>query len=144
MEPITMKHFRPEQHAVQRHFAQVPEGTTLKDIQKPDFWVNVARRCTGGDRIVIQSDDLSIVAELVVAYVNGPDMRVLLVHGKEFTEKDKPEMEGTGDNGYDVKLRGPKKWCIIKIETGDEIMTGIPTKAEAYKELEQYLTMLNS
>lgn len=117
--------------------ASVPKVMTEEELTDPRLWVNVAQKFQMGSEIRVIDIDCSFMARLFVTYVNQHDVRLhLLEHHIFETASD------TISNEYFVKQRGTHKWCIMKRGSSDSIQSGIATKHEAEKQLDEYLQTL--
>lgn len=140
--PVKITDFQRAEHRYARHDCIVPNGLTKKDLENPELWVNVAPQLNKGfgfDEIRAVSMDESLVAYLIVTFSQGTDARLKVINIVELEpvgEIDAPQGK------YDVKLLGVKKYVLFNTITGEHIKTGIATKVEAYKELDDYLKAL--
>ena len=133
IQPINRAEFGLAEHRYNRFDATVPAKLTNKDLQSPDLWVNLAAKVRPGNEIRACADDDSWVALLYVTYSSGNQLRAKVVYRVDLEKVDRGVETAQGD--YDIKLRGPKKWCIIQISTGDIKKDMIPTQLEAMKEM---------
>lgn len=134
LEPLRRGDFGLAGHRYQQFDATVKSDLTLKDLENPELWVNVATKVNPGDEIRVRAEDDSFVALLHVTYSVGSQIRLKLVYGTELEAVDYDAMHESS-SVYELKMRGPKKWCIIQKETGDIVKELIPTQLEAQKEL---------
>jgi len=141
LDPVKPSEFQLAEHRYQRHDCIVPAGTTNKDLENSDLWVNVAPRMRMFDEVRVIADDHSFVAYLIVLFSQGHDARLKIVGGAELESTDKIEAP---KGKFDYKLQGAKKFVIFNVDTGEEIMSGIPTKLQAAKDLDDYERALRS
>lgn len=137
--PIRTSDLMLAQHAYGSHAATVPMGTNPKDLENPKWWVHVAHKMRPFDEIRVIPEDVSYVARLFVRYVEGTTVAVRLLDVnlvEPVTEDVIPKTD------YDLKLRGTHKWCIVKIDTGEVVVKGIPNHPAAVKELDQFVKTL--
>ncbi|MDC0600115.1 hypothetical protein OAO65_02275 [Flavobacteriales bacterium] len=108
-----------------------------EELTDPRFWANVAHKFQMGSEIRITDLDCSFMARAFVTYASQHDVRLHIIEYHVFeTASD------TVDNEYYVKQRGVHKWCIMKQGNSDSIQSGIATKHEAEKQLDEYLKTL--
>lgn len=141
IDPVKPSDFQLAEHRYQRHDCVVPANTTKEDLENPDLWVSVAPRMRMFDEVRVIANDHSFVVYLIVLFSQGHDARLKIVGGTELGEEC-DDLQSSSK--FDVKLAGVKKFILYNKETGEEIKSGIPTKAQAYKELEEYERALRS
>lgn len=134
--PLRTSDFGLAQHRFRQFSATVSSDTTKEQLSDPALWASVAPQMQPGDSIRVIAEDFSFIAVLVVTFSQGTVARVkvLTVHGLDKVEQQQPGLFGD----YELKMRGPKKWCIVKTSTGEVIKEGIPTQTEAVRELADY------
>lgn len=125
-------------HKYTCHDAIVSGRKTEEQILQPTFWALVAFKLKAGDEIRVLADDCSFRAELLVTYAHGTEIRVVPLDFQELEEVDYTALDAKF-GGYEIKLRGVRKWCVIKIESGEVVKDYIPTQAAAAKYLEEHL-----
>jgi len=139
LNPVRNADFQLADHRFRRFDCTVPAGTTKKDLENPSLWESVAGQLRQGDEVRAISDDFSFVAYLLVTFSQGTDARLKVVNGADLDEVEATEVQGK----YFIKMRGPKKWCVMNRETGEAIKENIAKQSEAQRELEDYVTALN-
>lgn len=137
--PIKGKEFQTAEHRYSRFDCVVPMGVTKNDLENPGLWVNVAPRLRMFDEVRVVAEDHSFVAYLIVTFSQGTDARLKIIGGADL---DGEEIDIPASK-YEIKLRGPLKWCLMNNETGECIKDGIPKKSDAYRELEDYVAALS-
>jgi hypothetical protein len=141
--PIKTTDFGLATHTYRQFNAIVPQGTDPKELENPALWTHIAPQLTEGSEVRVVSEDYSFVAYMICTFSAGSAVRMKTMHGYELETVDYDALQQqTGD--VVIKLRGPKKWCLVRQSTGDVIREGIPTQSEAMKELEQYNRALAS
>lgn len=125
------------QHEVPRFGATVPGTLTKDDLEDPDLWVHVARNMTMGCDIRCIADDMSFVAFGTCTFAQGSMVKIKIY---SFNELDVVDYDSVSDEAskFIVKLRGPRKWCIVNNETGEVVKEDIADKATAERELSDY------
>jgi hypothetical protein len=144
VEPIKPANFQAAEHRFRSYDCTVANGTTKEDLENPELWVNVApmlNKGVGFDHVRVMPEDESFIAYLIPTFSHGSDARVKLLNYYQLEPID--EMNGP-QGKYDVKFMGQKKFAIYKVSTGEIIKDCIPTKAMAYKELEEHNNAMNS
>lgn len=115
----------------------VPEEHTVEDLLEPAYWAHVAgaRAMQRFDRIEARAETGEWVADLLVVSAgrNWANVKLLATHDMTATaSKATPEARHT------VKLRGPHKWCVMRISDGAVIQQGLETKQAAEIAMAQY------
>jgi len=121
-------------HRYRQFDAEVPGHYTREDLENPVLWAFLAPKLNPRDEIRVTADDGSFVATLYVQFVKGSTVKVKLLDGTELDSVDKTLTEAEGD--YFIKMRGVKKWSIVKRDTGEIIEEMIPDQASAMKALQ--------
>jgi hypothetical protein len=124
-------------HKFQALSATVSERVTAKDLEDPKFWSLVAHKMTPGAEIRVLAADCSFRAEVLCTYAMGTEVRVIVLDFLDLEQIDYEALDAQV-SGYEIKQRGVEKWCIIKVETGEVVKSGIPTQAIAARELEDH------
>ena len=141
MTPIKSAEFQTAEHRFRRFDCTVSSSIKKEDLEDPALWVNVAPKLNQGDEVRVIADDYSFIAYLLVTFSRGTDARLKIISGLDLLEEDEEPTEV--ESKYDIKLKGQLKYCLINKETGENIKENIPTKAEAYRELDDYLKALS-
>jgi len=131
-----------------RFLAKPPEGTTIEDILKPEFWAHVARQFTlgGGDIIEVQPMGGAFYAELIVAECRkvglAHEVRLVKLNYVPLVEEPKAQTGGGGGGSvseYLTMYRGPeRKHTVTRRSDNAVISEGHATKQDAQKWLEDY------
>jgi hypothetical protein len=98
-------------------------GTTLDDVLKPTYWVNVGMRLKPLQQIFVHPDDGTWYAELIVRSATPRSARVSVVHHKEFTD---PLAEELAD--FEIKHRGGAGWSAIRRSDKTVVVERLPSK----------------
>lgn len=95
--------------------ATVEAGTTLEDMEQPEFWTHVCgpgNRMRRMDKIAVLVDDETWYAELIVLAVGTGFAKVRVLFHLEFGST---EEEAGEDASVFVKYRGPHlRFCVIR------------------------------
>lgn len=141
--PLRPSCFGLIEHAVRRFNAAVPGGLSVDDLENPDLWVNVANKVEMGSEIRCMAEDMSFVAYGICTFAQGSTIKVKILEMHELDAVDNDALADAASD-YEVKLRGRKKWCLIKKSDSSVIKEGIATQLQAMKELEDYQKALRS
>ncbi|MBL4854656.1 MAG: hypothetical protein JKY25_10520 [Robiginitomaculum sp.] len=114
----------------QNHAVRVEVGTTIEDVLKPEFWTYCAKNFVEGDEIKIIPDDFSFYLNVIVTTVGKNYAHVKVLQRVNLAE----EKERTFD-GLIVKLRGPKKWSVLR---NDQVLAEGMNKVEAEAWADEY------
>lgn len=138
-EMIRPKDFGLAQHEYQQFHATIhPHRNTEELLTEPSYWAHVAGKMQMGCEIRCLAEDFSWRATLVCTFAQGTVVRLKLI---DFTPLDHVEVDVQNDD-YEVKLRGMRKWSIVKKDTGEVVQEDIATKAEAIKSLQDFIRAL--
>lgn len=140
--PVRPADFQTAEHRYRCHDCTLPSGTKKADLENPELWVNIAPQLNKGvgfDEVRAMPEDQSFIAYLIPTFAQGSDARLkLIAFHKLEPVGEVDEVPGK----YDVKLLGSKKFVLLNTETGEHIKENIPTKVQAYKELDDYVNAL--
>lgn len=114
------------QQATRTYFLTVPEGTTLDQVTARAFWAHTSRLLQPGFKVEVLAEDMSWWAVLM-CMDSGKNEALMTV--LDHRELQPAALEA--DTAYDVKFRGPKKFCIIRKSDATVVEENIPTKEQA-------------
>lgn len=128
------------EHKIRRFNALVP-AKYANELDNPDLWVHCANKMEMGCEVRCLADDMSFVAYGICTFVQGTIVNLNIT---SFHELDIVDPDEVGDEASDfrIKNRGPRKWSIIKISTGEVIKEDMATQMEALRELDDYKKVL--
>lgn len=135
--------FSLAEHSYRRFDVDLPDGIAPEDIENPKLWELVSGKLREGYEIRAVGFGYQWVAYLFVTFVSGTSVGVKVIHGANLEmETDIPTDNIRSD--YEVKLCGKKRWCVIKVSTGEAVKEGIAKKHEAERELDDLVRALKS
>jgi len=140
--PLRRTDFGLSQHRIRQFDATVPGQYTIEDLQDPALWSSVAGQLEMGAEVRCLADDMSFVAHGVCTFAAGA-VASIKIYSFYPLDKVDPKLVAVSKE-YDIKLRGPKKWCIVHMPTGDVVKEGIANQGVALRELEDYERALRS
>lgn len=112
--------------------ASVSHEISLADLQRPEFWVHVAStgRMKLGDEIRVIPAGLAFFLRLLVIDAGkfGAKVHILqheIIKENSKTAQDQPSGE------YEIKLRGPRKWCVLRASDKEIVIEGLATRVDA-------------
>jgi len=113
----------------------VPEDHLRSDLLDPAYWAHVSRELSAFDRIEARSETGEWFCELVVVSAgrNYAVMREL-----SFFDMTGSVTEPPVESKHMVMLRGPKKFCVVRISDKAIISEGHSSRIEAEMSLIQY------
>lgn len=114
---------------VYRHAVEKGNDYT-KDVLSPSYWVHVCNKLKEGDRIEVTGPENEYFAELYVATVSPMGARVLELVKVQVKANEVAAGEDV-DPDYELKLKGPRKWTIVRKADGEVIQDGLPTRQDA-------------
>lgn len=132
-----------QQHRFAMYDVTVPRLMDKELLENKNLWVHIARRLQPGSEVRVIAEDCSFRAVLLCTYAEGSETRMKVVEYTALDAVDYDEMSSQTEK-YQVKQKGILKWCIVNMETGENIKEKIPTQAEATRELMEYKKALAS
>ena len=136
MTALSAPRFAMAEHKRTVYTAFVEEGVTLNTVLKSEFWAHVAAKLQPMDEIVVIPDDMSYRAVLMVLDKGTAWAKVALIHEAKIGKID---TTAPANPDYEVKLRGPHKWSIVRKSDSQVIQEGISTKEDAHLRLAEHL-----
>lgn len=107
--------------------AQPEPGTTLEEMQQPEYWAHVAKTFRVGDRIDVTAEDGSWFAELFIRAVAPTSAKV---HVLRHTVFDAPQ--GKSENpAFDVRHRGGAGWSVVRLSDKAVVFEGGKARSDA-------------
>ncbi|API59521.1 hypothetical protein BSL82_09530 [Tardibacter chloracetimidivorans] len=116
------------EHYRTRYAAVVDDGTTVEDLQRPEFWCHVAGRMRQMDVIEVLSEDGSYFAELLVLKTGVGFAKVMLLRKVDL------ETPAADDDAslVQVQWKGPhRKHAVIRKSDGEILKDSFATKVDA-------------
>ena len=139
MKPVLPTDFGLAQHRYHQFDCTVT-ADQAEQIESGELWSNIAHQLQQGDHVRAVVDDYSKVYFLFVTFVSGTQVRVRKLSEHKLDKVDQNASDQ--DEVLSISMRGPKKWCLVDTRSGQIIAEGIPTKAEAVKQQEEYREIL--
>lgn len=143
IQPLKTTDFGLDIHQYRRFSATVPGNLKPEDLENPTLWSHVAPQIQDGDEVRAVADDRSFVVYLICTFSRGSQIRLKTLVGYELESVDH-DLSNNLQGEFEIKLRGPKKWCIVSKVTGEVIKEGIPTQSLAMRELEEHYRAMAS
>lgn len=111
--------------------ANVEFGTTIEDIQEPEFWSFLAPQMRPFDHIEARAEDGSWMAKLIVLGTDRNWARVKLLHEYKLTTSD---VSMTQAMKHEVLWKGPHlKYSVIRLSDQEAVKTGFDKKDDAQR-----------
>lgn len=134
-------HFKSAEYTRNVFVAVAAIGTKREDMLRLDYWAHVALKLKPWDTIDVRAEDSSFLGTYVV---RNADRTWARVHEMSFTlfeaQKMKPEEVEAIREQYDVKMRGPKGWTVIRKNGNAVIHEGEHSKEDAEAWLSKFLS----
>ena len=143
IDPLRATNFGLALHKYRQFNAIVPGTFKDADLENPKFWGNVANQMDITCEVRCVADDMSFVAYGICTFVQGSTVKIKIYQRHELDAVDHDAMNDVASD-YVVKLRGPKRWSIVKTSTGEVIKEDIATQLEAMRDLEDFKKALRS
>lgn len=126
---------QPAEHYRTRYAAVVDDGTTVEDLQRPEFWCHVAGKLRQMDILEVLAEDGSYFAELMVLKSGVGFAKVLLLREVQL-EATAPEDD---DLPVVVQWKGPhRKYSVIRKSDSVILKDSFVTKGEAETHAREY------
>jgi hypothetical protein len=122
--------------------ARPEAGTKLDELLDPAYWANVSAAVRQSDRIEVRPADGSWWAELLVRAVSSQSVAVHVLRHVEFDKTAKAEPLPPTPSGYDLKYRGNRGWCVIRLADNQSLAEKQPTQEAAAAWLAGHLRLL--
>ena len=144
LQPIhNQRDFGLAKHRFNYHDANYPRKLTPQQLTDSALWTAVAQNhLRPGDEVRVIAEDNSFYARLLVLAKSANIARMFVL---EYIEMDtvvrinNDVMDGATDSDpFHIKLRGPRKWCIVNRQTQQVIKEDIATQHEALRDLAEY------
>lgn len=127
----------PADYAVTVYFHSPEFGVSLKDIQKPEYWVHVARQLRPGHRIEVLASDETYWAMLIVRAVGRTEAVVQVLQEVKLGKSEAP---ADAESPFEIKWRGPtKKFSAVRKSDGAVVKEDMQTREQADQWLKNHL-----
>lgn len=112
MTQLAPRNFKSAQ-SVRNQWQITPEHNTPEDaLLDPAYWAHVSAQLRPGDEIVAFPEDRSYWLRLLVVDAGKLFAKVIKVQGVSITASQIANVDLP--KGYEIKFRGPKKWCVLR------------------------------
>jgi hypothetical protein len=118
--------------------AEVEAGITQDDLLRPDFWAHVSGKFRPRDIIIVHDDEDMFYAELLVLACDKTWAQMHLLRFEDISAVAFKVTQAVSDE-YDIKLRGPKKWSVIRKKDNAVIYENLRRREDAVEQLKLYL-----
>ena len=128
---------------VYRHRVNPPREIPLERLLEVDCWDVVSDKFSvkephhQGQIIEVYPEGGEYYAELIAIKLKNGQVKTKLIA--------KYDLEGEAKAitpDFELKLKGPRKWCIVRTKDGSIVMDGIDTREQAEVMLAEYLKEL--
>jgi len=116
---------------------KVEQGVTREDLLRLDFWAHVAAKLKPWTIIVVHPDDESFYAEYLVRAADKNWARVQEIRFVSLVAETKTDPSVL--ENYEVKLRGPRRWGVIRKADNKVLVEDLANKEDAENWLALYL-----
>jgi hypothetical protein len=142
--PIHPNKFKLAEQVSKRWVAVAPACTKRTDLLMPTYWAHVAANLAPWDEIEVRSEDGSWAGLYVV---RNRDRTWARVHEMNFTNFNSPKLAEAElkkiREEYDVKLRGPKGWSVVRRNGNTVLQENMHSKEDADVWLDKFLESKN-
>lgn len=139
MVQLSITKFHQADHKRVTYVAYPAEGTTFEDVLRPEYWAHISNRLRVTDIIEVIPEDMSYYARLIVLLPGRTFAKVALLEKINLSGVD---AGAAVDDGYEVKLRGPRKWSIIRKSDKAIIAEDIDREVDARAKLAEHLKVM--
>lgn len=131
--------FTYAEHDYNNWSVNAEQGTTREDLKSPNFWAHVANKLRAGAEIRVLAEDGSFIARFLVIAADRTWARVHELSFIDLRAEAAPvDLEAVVDD-YEVKLRGPKRWSVLRKSDRAVLQENLYTKEDADQWLKRYL-----
>lgn len=130
-------------HARNEYFAEIPNGTTIEDILKPEYWAHYAKdKLRPLDVIECFCDDASWECSLRVMYVAKTEVKMSL---RWKVAHDNVLPEETETDVHEIKWHGPTaQFAIVRKDNNEVLKDRLYPKSEAAAYLKRHLEQMQT
>lgn len=122
---------------------EAPIGHTLEDMLKPEYWCHVAKKMQPRGRVLVDAEDNSWSAQLLVVKVTDVAAVVAVERFTKFAVEVAQTAAPSKADDYEVEYKGTvAKWRIRRKSDGATISDGHENKDLARQALAGYLQAL--
>jgi hypothetical protein len=125
---LGMDRFKRAEYAEPVHHALIPEGCTVEDLKRPEFWAHVSKIMGFGHLVHAMSEDRTWYAQGIVLDAGATWAKVDFFMVRQFGEV--ADMS-TDDGDYTVKFVPTKGWRVIRVSDRAVIKDGLADKGAA-------------
>lgn len=123
--------------------AHVPETMTWEDVLRPEFWAHVAskvgsQRNARDHQIIVTHKAKQFSGRLEVLAIEKVSLVVAPLDYVEFEQNKVKDVAA----GFDIILRGPHKWSIVRQSDKEVVKQDFATRAAAATWLDEYRKQL--
>jgi hypothetical protein len=136
---LSVPRFAMAEHKRMTYCVNPEEGTSFEEVLTPGYWAHVSGKLRVLDQIEVVPDDMSYHATLLVLDAGRSYAKVAVLHKVDIGPVDTAAVP---DAEYEIKLRGPHKWSIVRVSDKAVIKEGIATREDANLELAGHLKAL--
>lgn len=116
-----------------------PSGVELDDVLKPECWAHITRNLIFGSKVEVFAADGTWYAEMIVRSVGKTEAVMGMLSHVKFGATVSPIVE---DAQHEIRMRGPRKWSIIRKSDGAVIKEDIDTREQAEIALRNHMKAL--
>ncbi len=138
---LTLDRLRPAEAEIRQMLVTAPEGATIDDVLKPEFWAIAGRQLKVGDEITVRADDETFYAKVLVRQCGNTWAKVHLLH---LTDLKPQDVKISGDTlPYTAEWAGGHtKFRIRRASDNAIVSQGHATKAEANTWITEHMKTL--
>jgi len=136
IEPVRPIDCKLAEHAFRTHAVILRRETRVtcaEDLLNPVLYEHISRSIRAFDQVQFLDEAGAFWANVLVTFAQGSMVRVSILQFVPLDTVDLSSMDT--DSDYEIRLRGPLRWCIIKRSTGETVKENLPDKAKALQEL---------
>lgn len=140
MRQLTTSQLKPAEYVRREFVISPPAGTTLEDIQRPDYWAHIAAQLRPWDFIEVRPEDEAFMARLMVRAAERTWARVMVLDVYPLNEETH---EGPVDDAFVVGWGGPvQRWRAVRKSDNTVVVKNQATKSDAEAALADYVKAL--
>lgn len=126
------------------YVAAIASGTTIEQLEEPQFWSHVARDLRRTDKIVAIAEDGSYYAELIVTSTGVGFVKVRTLFHVPLEEASDEDGDGEREPLCRIKHLPGQKWSVQRLSDGMWIKKGFEDREAARAYMIQYERTISS
>lgn len=122
----------PAEYHLTTWYLSVRPEIEPEHLLDPKFWALISRRMKRFERVIVDCEDLSWTAELIVLEANTTGAQMVFKEFVDLTEAKQGSLDRNAGESYKVDYVSPsEKWRVVRVSDGTEMVRGLGKKQAA-------------